>query len=91
MVGDQAVVSVERASACAQCGLWGAKEAAGGSSVFVATNKARANPGDMVKAPIESVAFTEALLFIYRIPILFFISGAILGAYLAGRFEVFRS
>lgn len=87
VVGDKAYVEVERTSACAQCGLREVEEAVGGKTVFVAINKAQANAGDMVKVRVESVAYMKASLFIYGIPILFLISGAILGAYLAGRFD----
>jgi sigma-E factor negative regulatory protein RseC len=85
VAGDKAFIEVERTSACAQCGLQEVEEVAGGKPVFVAINKAQANAGDMVKVRVESVAYMKASLFIYGIPILFLISGAILGAYLAGR------
>jgi sigma-E factor negative regulatory protein RseC len=84
--GDKAYVEVERTSACAQCGLQEIEDlAAGGKVVFEAFNMIKADMGDRVKVRVQSVAYMKASLFIYGIPVLFLISGAILGAYLAGR------
>ncbi|HBR21366.1 MAG TPA: hypothetical protein DD713_02155 [Nitrospiraceae bacterium] len=86
--GDKAYVEVERTSACAQCGLQEIEElAAGGKVVFEAFNMIRANIGDRVKVQVQSVAFMKASVFIYGIPVLFLIIGAILGFYLAGMFD----
>jgi len=85
IAGDKAFVEVERSSACAQCGLQEVEElAAGGKKpVFEALNTAKANIGDRVKVRVESVAYMKASAFIYGIPVLLLIIGAIFGAYLA--------
>jgi len=85
IAGDKAFVEVERSSACAQCGLQEVEElAAGGKKpVFEALNTVKANIGDRVKVRVESVAYMKASAFIYGIPVLLLIIGAIFGAYLA--------
>lgn len=85
--GDKAFVEVERTSACAQCGLQEIEElAAGGKVVFEAFNMIKARMGDRVKVRVQSVAYLKASVFIYGIPVLFLIIGAVLGFYLAGKF-----
>lgn len=87
--GDKAYVEMERTSACAQCGLQEIEElAAGGKVVFEAFNMIRASMGDKVKVQVQSVAYIKASAFIYGIPILFLIIGALLGFYIAGKFGV---
>lgn len=82
--GDKAFIEVERSSACAQCGLQEVEEiAAGGKVIFEAINLARANIGDRVKVRVESLAYMKASAFIYGIPVLLLIIGAMLGVYLA--------
>lgn len=85
--GDKAFIEVERTSACAQCGLQEVEEMAGGKPIFVALNMARANVGDLVKVQVQSVAYLKASAFIYGIPVLLLIIGAILGVYLAERLD----
>lgn len=84
ITGDKAFIEVERSSACAQCGLQEVEEiAAGGKVIFEAINMARANIGDRVKVRVESLAYMKASAFIYGIPVLLLIIGAMLGVYLA--------
>ena len=83
-----AFVEVERTSACAQCGLQEVEELTGGKPVFMALNTAKATVGEMVKVRVQSVAYLKASAFIYGIPILFLIIGALLGFYIAGKFGV---
>ena len=86
--GDKAFIEVERSSACAQCGLQEVEElVAGGKVVFEALNMAKANIGDKVKVRVESAAYMKASVFIYGIPVLLLIMGAVLGVYLAGKFN----
>jgi len=86
---DKAYVEVERTSACAQCGLQEIEElAAGGKVVFEAFNIIRAGIGDRVRVRVQSVAYMKATVFIYGIPVLFLIIGAVIGGYLAGKFGV---
>ncbi len=81
---DKAFIEVERSSACAQCGLQEAEElAAGGKVVFEAYNMAGANIGDRVRVQVRTGAYTKASLYIYGIPVLFLVIGAIAGAYAA--------
>ena len=81
---DQAFIEVERSSACAQCGLQEAEElATGGKVVFEAYNLAGAKSGDRVKVQVRTGAYMKASLYIYGIPVLFLIIGAIAGAYAA--------
>jgi len=82
--GDNAFVEVERTSACAQCGLQEVEELVGGKPVFMALNTAKATVGETVKVRVQAVAYLKASAFIYGIPILFLIIGALLGFYLAG-------
>jgi len=84
----KAFVEVERTSACAQCGLQEVEELKGGKPVFMALNTAKATVGEMVKVRVQSVAYLKASAFIYGIPILFLIIGALLGFYIAGKFRV---
>ncbi len=86
--GDNAFVEVERTSACAQCGLQEVEELVAGRPVFMALNTAKAAVGEMVRVRVQSVAYLKASAFIYGIPILFLIIGAVLGFYLAGKFGV---
>jgi len=86
--GDKAFIEVERSSVCAQCGLQKVEElVAGGKVVFEALNMAKANIGDKVKVRVESAAYMKASVFIYGIPVLLLIMGAVLGVYLAGKFN----
>lgn len=88
IAGDKAFVEVERSSACAQCGLQEVEElAAGGRPVFEAINMAGARPGDKVKVQVRSVAYMKASFFIYGLPVLLLIIGAILGVYIAREFN----
>jgi len=81
---DKAYVEVERSSACAQCGLQEAEELAIGKKVvFEAYNLAGAKSGDRVKVQVRTGAYMRASLYIYGIPVLFLIIGAIAGAYAA--------
>lgn len=83
--GDNAFVEVKRTSACAQCGLQEVEELAGGKPVFMALNTAKATVGEMVKVRVQSVAYLKASAFIYGIPLLLLIVGAVIGFYLAGK------
>ncbi len=81
---DKAFIEVERSSTCAQCGLQEAEElATGGKVVFEAYNLAGAKSGDRVKVQVRTGAYMKASLYIYGIPVLFLIIGAIAGAYAA--------
>ena len=84
--GANAVVEVERTAACAKCGLKEIEELASGKPVFIALNAAKAGVGEMVKVRVQSVAYLKASVFIYGIPILFLIVGALLGFYIAEKF-----
>lgn len=82
--GNEAYIEVERSSACASCGLQEAEElAAGGKVVFQAYNMAGAGIGDRVKVQVRTGAFTKASLYIYGVPVLFLLIGAVAGAYAA--------
>jgi sigma-E factor negative regulatory protein RseC len=82
--GDQAFIEVERSSACASCGLQEAEElAAGGKVVFEAYNMAAANIGDRVRVQVRTGAYTKASLYVYGIPVLFLVIGAVAGTYTA--------
>ena len=84
VIDDKAYVEVERSSACAQCGLQEAEElATGGKVVFEAYNLAGAKSGDRVKVQVRTGAYMRASLYIYGIPVLFLVIGAIAGAYAA--------
>ena len=84
VIDDKAYVEVERSSACAQCGLQEAEELAIGEKVvFKAYNLAGAKSGDRVKVQVRTGAYMRASLYIYGIPVLFLIIGAIAGAYAA--------
>jgi len=86
--GANAFVEVERTSACAQCGLQEVEELVTGKPVFMALNTAKATIGETVKVRVQSVAYLKASAFIYGIPILSLIIGALLGFYLAGEFGI---
>lgn len=82
--GDKAYVEVERSSACASCGLQEAEElAAGGKVVFESYNMADAVVGDIVRVQVRTGAYTKASLYIYGIPVLFLVIGAIAVVYAA--------
>ena len=81
---DKAYVEVERSSACASCGLQEAEElATGGKVIFEAYNMAAANIGDRVRVQVRTGAYTKAPLYVYGIPVLFLVIGAVAGAYTA--------
>ena len=86
--GDNAFVEVERTSACAQCGLQEVEELVTGRPVFMALNTAKATIGETVKVRVQSAAYLKASAFIYGIPILCLIIGALLGFYLAGELGI---
>ena len=86
--GDNALVEVERTSACTQCGLQEVEELVTGKPVFMALNTAKATIGETVKVRVQSAAYLKASAFIYGIPILCLIIGALLGFYLAGEFGI---
>ena len=86
--GGNAFVEVERTSACARCGLQEVEGLVAGKPVFMALNSAKANMGEMVKVRVQSVAYLKATAFIYGIPILFLLLGALLGIYLARKFGI---
>ena len=82
--GNQAYIEVERSSACASCGLQEAEElATGGKVVFEAYNMEGTNIGDRVRVQVRTGAYVKASLYIYGIPVLFLVIGAIAGAYAA--------
>ena len=82
--GDQAYIEVERSSTCAQCGLQEAEDlATGGKVVFEAFNMVKANVGDRVRVQVQTGTYMKASLYIYGIPVLFLVIGAIAGAYAA--------
>lgn len=84
ITGDKAFVEVERTSACAQCGLREAEElATGGKVVFEAFNMINATVGDRVRVQLQTGTYIKASIYIYGIPVLLLIIGAIFGAYLA--------
>ena len=84
ITGDKAFVEVERTSACAQCGLQEAEElATGGKVVFEAFNMINATVGDRVRVQVQTGTYIKASAYIYGIPVLLLIIGAIFGAYLA--------
>ena len=81
---DKAFIEVERSSACASCGLQEAEElTTGGKVVFEAYNMAGANIGDRVRVQVRTGAYTKASLYVYGIPVLFLVIGAVAGAYAA--------
>jgi sigma-E factor negative regulatory protein RseC len=81
---DKAFIEVERSSACASCGLQEAEElTTGGKVVFEAYNMAGANIGDRVRVQVRTGEYAKASLYIYGIPVLFLVIGAIAGAYAA--------
>lgn len=85
VLDDRAYVEVERSSACASCGLREAEElATGGKVVFEAYNLAEAKSGDRVKVQVRTGAYMKASLYIYGIPVILLVIGAIAGAYVAG-------
>jgi sigma-E factor negative regulatory protein RseC len=85
---DKAYIEVERSSSCASCGLQEAEElAAGGKVVFEAYNMVGANIGDRVRVQVRTGAVTKASLYMYGIPVLFLVIGAIAGAYAAAIFR----
>lgn len=82
--GNQAYVQLERSSACASCGLQEAEElATGGKVVFGAYNIAEATIGDRVRVQVRTGVYVKASLYMYGIPVLFLVIGAIAGAYAA--------
>ena len=83
--GDQAFIEVERSSACAECGLQEAEEmTAGGKVVFQAFNMIQAKVGDRVKVRVQTAAYMKATLYVYGIPVLLMVIGAIFGMYISG-------
>jgi len=81
---DRAFIEVERSSAYASCGLQEAEElATGGKVVFEAYNMAGANIGDRVRVQVRTGAYTKASLYVYGIPVLFLVIGAVVGTYAA--------
>jgi sigma-E factor negative regulatory protein RseC len=83
--GDQAFIEVERSSACAECGLQEAEEmTAGGKVVFEAFNMIQARVGDRVRVQVQTAAYMKATIYVYGIPVLLMVIGAIFGMYIAG-------
>ena len=83
--GDQAFIEVERSSACAECGLQEAEElTTGGKVVFQAFNMIQAKVGDRVKVRVQTAAYMKATIYVYGIPVLLMVIGAVFGMYIAG-------
>ncbi|RMD55616.1 MAG: hypothetical protein D6828_04360 [Nitrospirae bacterium] len=82
---SKAMVEVERSSACASCGLQEVEELSGGRAVFEAINMVNASVGDKVKIEVRSSSQTKLSAFVYGIPMLFLLLGAIFGGYMANR------
>ena len=86
--GDQAFIEVERSSACAECGLQEAEEmTTGGKVVFEAFNMIQAKVGDRVKVQVQTAAYMKATIYVYGIPVLLMVIGAIFGMYIAGALD----
>jgi positive regulator of sigma E activity len=82
---DMAVVVLHPGQSCKGCGAAeiGLCKSSGTVSTLIARNKVNAVPGDTVRIVLDKATQTKGLLLAYVIPIVCFISGAILG-YIAG-------
>jgi sigma-E factor negative regulatory protein RseC len=85
ILGDQAFIEVEHTSACAECGLQEAEEmATGGKVVFEAFNMIQTKVGDRVRVRVQTAAYMKATIYVYGIPVLLLVIGAVFGVYIAG-------
>jgi positive regulator of sigma E activity len=83
---DMAVVMLHPGQSCKGCGAAeiGLCNSSGAVSTLIASNKVNAVPGDTVRITLDKATQTRGLLLAYVVPVVCFISGAILG-HIAGR------
>jgi len=80
VTGPKAMVIVERQSGCESCpGGSVCKNIGGGESAIEAVNQANARPGDTVRIVFKSYTYIKGAVFVYGIPALMLIIGAVIG------------
>lgn len=79
VIGDEAVVMLERTTACGECGqcMVGKKNL---HMELKMKNTLDAKPGDMVTVEMEMKGVLSASLIMYGIPLVFFILGCFIGS-----------
>jgi positive regulator of sigma E activity len=78
---DMALIALHPGQSCKGCGAAeiGLCRSSGAVSTLIARNRVNAVPGDTVRITLDRTTQTRGLLLAYVIPLVCFISGAILG------------
>lgn len=85
--GNQAIVRIQRSSACGKCGA--CKFGASRDGMLLSTyNHLNGKPGDFVEIELESSSIVKASIIVYLIPLLGLIIGVVVGYFLAGFFNL---
>lgn len=84
--GSTAIVSVQRQSACDSCPGGSICKLVGNEAQIEAINKANARVGDIVEVKFMPYTYLKGTIFVYGIPALMLIVGAIIGKEILGRF-----
>lgn len=84
--GPNALVLVQRHSACEGCAAGSVCKSAGEFAEIEALNLAQARSGDRVKVSMKPYTYLKGTLLLFGLPSLFLIAGAILGKEYVSRF-----
>ncbi|MBI5408435.1 MAG: SoxR reducing system RseC family protein [Nitrospirae bacterium] len=77
--GITAKVAVQRKGACEGCAVKGICETTEGGTEIEALNPVNAKVGQTVKVSMKPQAYLKGTILVYGIPLIFFITGAIIG------------
>jgi sigma-E factor negative regulatory protein RseC len=86
---DKAVVRIQRSSACAHCQSRGACEAISDREMLIdVSNELDAKNGDRVQISIPTRSLLKLSLFVYFLPVVALVIGAVVGGEVAGAFRL---
>lgn len=86
IIGPKAIVSVQRKSGCDSCPGGSVCKSAGNEAEIEAVNEAKANVGDCVRVSFKPYTYLKGTIFVYGIPSIMLIIGAIIGKEYLSRF-----
>ncbi|MCL5061732.1 MAG: SoxR reducing system RseC family protein [Nitrospirae bacterium] len=79
IIGPKAIVTVQRQSGCDSCPGGSVCKMMGNEAEVEAVNEAKAKAGDKVRVAFKPYTYLKGTIFIYGIPSIMLIIGAILG------------
>ena len=86
VIGPKAMVTVQRQSGCDSCPGGSVCKLAGNEAEIEAVNEAKAKAGDTVRIAFKPYAYLKGTIFVYGIPSIMLIIGAIAGKEYLSRF-----